>query len=451
MQAAHATTSSYRVSPGSLSLGRVDISVPVWSTIQGIAIRNLSATPQTINLSVAAGLPAGLTASISPASITIPGGRVGPGYVRVWSVDNAVLPFPTNDPLAYAGRLLLTNGSEQTHVPFALIKAAQLIVNWDVTPDIVYLHNRAPNGKFVMLGQPTSPQFFLLPPGTYDIITWYIGDNQMIVDENILLATTTTYDIFKADANYSFTPQAYEPSGAEIAGKGISRKVGIIHIAGNQGFYASMMGSTETSMSGLMSGMSAAYHYETAARHQDSSDTFHNLVYGVNGVSGPLSPINNYTDATRLVLEYEGLPGSLRPIYAIGRYGNAVEDLGAHPILPSLSQQVYYLTPFAADAIFNSRAINVGDDALTQYYLYGNLLTSIASGTRSMQIRNYSPLSGYQYGLASYADDLWVLDGSPHYWSSHSENDTTQSGCARMIPINSTGSISMCAVSGKIR
>ena len=118
------------------------------------------------------------------------------------SVDNAILPFPAGDPYAYAGRRLLTNGGEQTHVPFALIKAAQLIVNWDVTPDVVYLHDRAINGKYVILGQPTNPYYFFLPPGTYDILTWYIDDNRMIVDENILLATTTTYDIFKADADY---------------------------------------------------------------------------------------------------------------------------------------------------------------------------------------------------------------------------------------------------------
>ena len=152
-------------------------------------------------------------------------------------------------------------------------------------------------------------------------------------------------------------------------------------------------------MSGFVSGMSTAYRYETTARHQDSGDTFYNLVYGVNGVSGPLSPINNYTDATRLVLEYEGLPGNLRPMYYIGRNGNAIEDFAAHPILPSLSQQIYYLTPFAADAILNSRQIIVGDDAFALYYLYGNLVMGVASGTRSMQIRNYSPLSGYQYGL----------------------------------------------------
>ena len=223
-----------------------------------------------------------------------------------------------------------------------------------------------------------------------------------------------------------------------IAGQGKCRKLGINHVASNQGFTAVIVGSTETSMSGFVSGMSAAYRYETTAQHQDGGDSFYNLVYGVNGVSGPLSPVNNYTDATRLLLEYEGLPGSLRPIYYIGRDGNSVGTL-PHIDLAQPESASLYLTPFAADAILNSRKIIVGDDAFTQYYLYGNLITSVASGARSMQIRNYSPLSGYQYGLSSYADDLWVLNGSPHYWSSHGENDAVRVRVGSNHPDRSNG------------
>lgn len=121
VQVDQAAAATVLAQPGSLSLGRIDASQPVWTTVASVEIRNLTTTVQSYQLSVAAGfLPTGVTTQLSHTSVAL-----DPGQTQVVSltvtVDTDLAPYPTTQPYSYYGRIIITNGTEQSHVPFAFM------------------------------------------------------------------------------------------------------------------------------------------------------------------------------------------------------------------------------------------------------------------------------------------------------------------------------------------
>ncbi|HUN23384.1 MAG TPA: S8 family serine peptidase, partial [Anaerolineales bacterium] len=423
IQASPAANPDFLANPGSLSMGVVNNSQPIWTNTRSFIIQNLSNTAQLINLSVAPGLPAGLTTTLSQTSIFIQPNAFAIVLFTV-RVDNAVLPFPSSDPLSYSGNILISNGSQSKHIPFALIKAAVMTINWDIPPDVVLIHDRSAWGKYVFLGSPTSPYYAALPPNTYDIISWYFDINGWIVNENINLTNSVAYNIYKADANHTFQTHLLKHDGSLIPASGLSRKIVINHNASGRGMSnLTFGGGGEIPLDALLSDMSNNYRYETSARHYHDPNTIYNSLFYANGVSGALDLTNDYSQATRLEVRYNTLAGTnLRGVLYTGRYGNAMEGMDGFNLLPSQSTQVYYFTPFDSLAFFNSRQIYLGNPDMNAFYAYSNIFRINATGSYTLWLLNHQPGLGDSYIDYTYTDNTYVVNGGPHYWASYLEN-----------------------------
>jgi hypothetical protein len=397
--------------------------LPIWTSTRSFTIQNLSNTSQLISISVAPGLPPGLTTSFSQTNVLIPANSFAMVFFTV-QVDNNILPFPNTDPLSYSGNILLSNGSQNKRIPFALIKAAVMTINWDVPPDVILIHDRSAWGKYIFLGSPTSPYYAALPPNTYDIISWYFDINGWVVDENINLTNSLSYNIYKADANRTFQTQLLKHDSSLIPATGLSRKIVINHTASGRGISnLTFGGSGEISLDALLSDMSSNYRYETTARHYHDPNTIYNSLFYANGVSGPLNLTNDYAQATRLEVRYNTLDGTdLRGVLYTGRYGSAMEGMDGFNVLPSQSTQIYYFTPFDSSAFFNSRQIHLGNPNMDAFYAYGNIFRVNATGSYTLWLLNHQPGLGDSYIDYTYTDNTYVVNGGPHYWASYLEN-----------------------------
>jgi subtilisin family serine protease len=121
LQVAEAASSTYLATPNSLSMGIVDNTLPFWTSTQSITVYNAAESIQNISLSIALSLPAGLTASLSQNILTLASGESQSVDLHV-TADNSVLPYPSNEPYSYSGKVVLNNGTQVRQIPFALIK-----------------------------------------------------------------------------------------------------------------------------------------------------------------------------------------------------------------------------------------------------------------------------------------------------------------------------------------
>jgi subtilisin family serine protease len=109
------------IQPGSLSMGRIDSSQPVWTSAQPVYITNLSADIRRYQLNIVPGHPFdGISITVSHGDITLAPGQTQTVLLNL-SVDRTSIVYPGAQPYAYYGRIIVANESEQQHLPFAFI------------------------------------------------------------------------------------------------------------------------------------------------------------------------------------------------------------------------------------------------------------------------------------------------------------------------------------------
>jgi subtilisin family serine protease len=107
---------------GSVSFGLDDLSLDTWGKTEYLEIKSLTSTALSYSLTVSAGYPAGISYSVEPQEITLTGEGVTGTITFTVTVDNMIVPHPSNDACAYEGRLLVTSTTEALIVPFAFLK-----------------------------------------------------------------------------------------------------------------------------------------------------------------------------------------------------------------------------------------------------------------------------------------------------------------------------------------
>ncbi|CAK8717765.1 hypothetical protein GMJAKD_06980 [Candidatus Electrothrix aarhusensis] len=282
LQLAEAAVSSYLAVPNSLSMGLVDNDVSEWSSTQQVTIYNDADTEQTIDLSIAAGLPAGLSAELSEGYVTLDAGESHDVDLTV-TVDNGVLPYPSAEPYSYSGKVVLDNGAEVRQVPFALIKAAQLILNWDIQPNFVRIHNRKSSGLVKLtLSRPASPSFIALPPGTYDIISWWLDSSNKIYtvfNEGVMVAGGETYSISKSDATHEKNFKLKDAQGVTQPATGRSVTHAMYHTKAGRFSVSIIVMGGELPLSGFVSDTSSDYRDVITGFHLRCNQCFLQTVF----------------------------------------------------------------------------------------------------------------------------------------------------------------------------
>ncbi|CAK8721998.1 hypothetical protein GCAAIG_11630 [Candidatus Electronema halotolerans] len=421
LQVAEAAVSSYLAVPNSLSMGMVDNTVSEWVSTQKLTVYNDLDTAQTIDLSTAAGLPAGLTAELSESYVTLAAGESRDVDLTV-TVDNSVLPHPSAEPYSYSGKVMLDNGAEVRQVPFALVKAAQLILNWDVTPTFVRIHNSKHNQPTIV--QPTSPYYAILPPDTYDIISWWSSGNYTVVNEGVVLAGSTTKNISQAEANHVTNFQLKDHAGGVQPVVARERHLSIWQPNTGTGLMVGSFGG-RIPFSGFVSDMSEAYHYGVTGPYQyEETNTWYAPAFGAQGVSSDLNITNDYTSANQVSFIYNAPDSELKRLYFIGRGGSG--SALHYPPVPNLTAETWYLFQIPENSYYNSHFIWLRHSTDSLYYAIGNTFTPTSGASYTLQVRNYNPVTGsYSTEQVEYSDSAWQVNGSPHYLAAHTQNTSS--------------------------
>jgi|GEM_PF-1526847 len=159
------------VAAGSVSFGLVDGDVPVWSRSEPVVLRNLSDAPRTFAISVAGSLPAGVSATLMPSTLTVPPGGSATATLTV-VVDNAVVPYAPLTPPRLAGEVVAQAEGSTIRIPFAALKLAHARVTWEEEPNQVWFvgQDLAHTEGFWF---PPNGGILVVPPGTYTVAALY--------------------------------------------------------------------------------------------------------------------------------------------------------------------------------------------------------------------------------------------------------------------------------------
>jgi hypothetical protein len=110
------------VTPAPVNLGIDDGSDAIWERSAEVSVRNLGTAPRTYTLTVPAdAFPAGVSTSITPATLTVGAGAVATATLTV-TVDNAIVPSSSSPPFVHSGMLVATSDSESTEILVSFAK-----------------------------------------------------------------------------------------------------------------------------------------------------------------------------------------------------------------------------------------------------------------------------------------------------------------------------------------
>jgi len=172
-----ATRESLLVVPQSLSMGLDELSQTTWTRVDTLTVYNYSDSTQSFAVQFTGSLPAGVTVSLSRASLQVPQASSGEVYVTT-IVDNTVATISTSTPPAINGRIVFQTGSRVMEVPWALAIGAyvDLSVSTSLYLDEVDLTRYG--GDYTVSVRDlnwyngTYVKRQLIEPGVYEAVTW---------------------------------------------------------------------------------------------------------------------------------------------------------------------------------------------------------------------------------------------------------------------------------------
>jgi len=203
------------ISPGSVGFGRVDAAQPRWTRDTTLELTNLDTTSANYALQAGSGLPAGVTVQLNPANLTLPPGSTATIRLSI-EVDNALLPYQTQEPGSYEGQIVVhpSNGPSLV-VPFTFIKRPSLRLTFDEEPWIVLVHDG--NKIRGQRNNPGKTTEFLLPPGSYDLWVVYNDAATWVVKEGISVQSAVSLSIKRSEAARRVTLVPRDKDGISIA------------------------------------------------------------------------------------------------------------------------------------------------------------------------------------------------------------------------------------------
>lgn len=205
-----AGTTHVTLSPGSLGFGLAPSAAPAWSATRGLVLRNDSTAARDVALSAVSNLPAGSWLDVSPASVAL-----GPGETRSVTVTLALdhAPVVAAEPWAYRGEVRASVDGRTLRVPFAVLRASQLVVRVD-DAGLVIVHDRASFDVSLFAEGPKSSRLFV-PSGTYDVLA-ALGTEYRLVREGIVVADSSSVDLRESDATCVIERTCVDEHGAPV-------------------------------------------------------------------------------------------------------------------------------------------------------------------------------------------------------------------------------------------
>lgn len=210
--------------PGALGFGIVDVSQPIWTKTETLQLTNVSASSVSYSLQVSGDLPAGVTTSLDPASVTLGAGESVDITFQI-TVDNALTPYQNQEPGSYEGQVIaqptvaaqagIQGVGNPLVMPFAFIKSPILEITFDESPRIVLIYD-GERSRAVRYYPPTTSAF-LLPEGTYDVWVIYSPPDTWVIREGVVVSGKgTSLSISRSDAVHTIALDPSDKDGQPI-------------------------------------------------------------------------------------------------------------------------------------------------------------------------------------------------------------------------------------------
>lgn len=213
VDAGRALASSSWTSPSQLNFGLADLTATTWTTSGTISITNPSRAPRTFAIAVTGAAGA---IRITPAVSSL---HLAPGEAREVAValeaDIALLGDPASPSFAFGGLVVLQSDEETLRIPWAFLKAARVVVEYDREFPLVALVGRELTRASFAILDPTTVEA-LLAPGEYDVIVSSSWEDaaQLIIRESQNVAGDVVLQLASTDAKHAITLDARDETGA---------------------------------------------------------------------------------------------------------------------------------------------------------------------------------------------------------------------------------------------
>lgn len=311
--------------PGALSFGMVDVSQPVWAKTETLQLINVSASSVSYSLQVSGTLPAGVTTSLDPASVTLGAGESVDITFQI-TVDNALTPYQNQEPGSYEGQVIaqptvaaqvgVQGVGNPLVVPFAFIKSPVLEITFDESPWIVLIHD-GEQRRAERYYPPTTSKF-LLPEGTYDVWVIYGPPDTWVIREGVVVSGEgASLSISRSDAVHTITLDPRDKDGQPISPGYRLLIQQFTHTPSGYGI-GIIWRSTSVPLTYHFSDVSADYSWEWRL-DTGWNDAYYEFNDRLTGISGDVT--------------YQNVPGDLWHIRHVCHPGPAFSQvrLGFHP------------------------------------------------------------------------------------------------------------------------
>lgn len=365
-----ATAIDATVEPASISFGNLDPDAHA-SFERSLLIRNLGSVARTFSITAQHSVP-GAQVAVAPPSV-----QVGPGQFELVTVttdfEPESVPFPQQIDVPYTGHLLVSSGQTDLRIQFSVTKTPQLVLEYDVPPDIVSILSDAGHVNRVI--QPSDVVGFALPAGTYDIISEYnIPHGEMyargaLVNEQVVLSGKQGLALSRDQVSVPVTVEPVDRHGRpvpldyaqfrlqHVSGYSSNNELGPVPI-----YYFS-------EMNGRFSLHVVAYSFS-----DPSGDDFVVPLYHAGGVHAPLALRNDPVALREVRTRYVAPPGATELFLVPENYMRisssfmasypvlVTEKAEHHRIFPPFERTVFYGSvanasfgyPYQAHTIYNT-------------------------------------------------------------------------------------------------
>jgi subtilisin family serine protease len=295
--------------PGNLSLGLDDVSQPVFSVRKTLNLTNLQASSQTYSLSVQGSFPEGMAATVTPVTLALRSGERGSFTFDLY-VDNTKVPSPPKIPCSYEGTIVAAGSGETLRIPFAFIKSPVLEVTFDEVPDLFTLHNRV---DFIQVDlTPAISRTYLIPGGTYDLITLFVIDKgyKRVIREGVPVTQSTKVNISTAEAVHLFTIIPVDKDGNSLKFSPLTFSHSLLQHKGVG--YSEFVAGIGPFTTYYSSPMSNAYRFDASWLTQNRYVGLPTYVFNAGtreGINGPITVKNSPSDFKPILSTHKVDPG----------------------------------------------------------------------------------------------------------------------------------------------
>jgi hypothetical protein len=250
-----------------------------------------------------------MTATVTPGTLTLGSGEKGSFTFDLY-VDNPKVPSPPKIPCSYEGTIVAVGSGETLRIPFAFIKSPVLEVTFDEVPDIFTLHNRV---DFIQVDLiPAISRTYLIPGGTYDLITLFIVENsyKRVIREGVPVTQRTKVNISTSEAVHPFTLIPVDKDGNLLKLPALTWSPSLLEHKGVG--YTELVTYQGPVTTYYSSPMSNAYRFDASWLLQNPYA--HLPVYLFNagtreGINGPITAKNSPSDFKQVLITHKVDPG----------------------------------------------------------------------------------------------------------------------------------------------